>query len=427
MYFGGVLCYSQDTLQISSDEAVKIALEKNKNVLINESKIRSAESKLNEMKAQRLPSLKLSGSYTRLSEVEPFKIPGMNLNIFPSILNNYTARATLQQPIFTGFRLTSSVSMSEALSNASKYDLEANKISLISDIKTLYWTYFKLQKTKESIEKNILQLQSHITDIENFIAAGLSIENDLLKVKVQQSNLELSKIELENNIDMTAISMATLMGIDVNTKFKVTDDPEKINNQLIQMDSSRNNAFSGRPEIKALDERINASKYAVDLAKSGYYPQIFLTANYNYNNPNQRYMPAKEEFKGSWDITLSLNYNLWDWNTSGYQTEQAEEALKQSELSKSMIMEGLTQEVSQSVMNYNRSFDKINATKVLLNQAKENLRVTMDKYKAGAAISSELLDAETSLLLAEINMVTAQTDYQLSLIKYNKAIGFKNY
>ncbi len=418
---------SQELVRISADEAVRIGLEKNKNILINESKIRAADSKIEESKAQLLPSLKLGASYTRLSDVEPFKIPGMNISIFPTILNMYNTKLTVAQPVFTGFRLNSAVSMNEALANATKYDLETTKIGLISDIKTMYWTYFKLQKTKQSLQDNIKQLDAHIKDIENMIAAGLTIENDLLKVKVQKSNLELSIVEIENNIDMAGITLATLMGIDANTKFEITDNPENINSELMELQLSRDTAISKRPELKAIEERINASKYGIDMVKSGYYPQVFLSANYNYSNPNQRYMPQKEEFRGTWDISLGLSMNLWDWNTTSLQAQQAQEQLLQAELSKSMIVDGLTQEVSQAVMTYNRSFDKMNATKVLLQQAKENLRVTQEKYKAGAAISSELLDAETSLLMAEINMITSQTDYQMSLIKYIKATGFKNY
>lgn len=78
-------------------------------------------------------------------------------------------------------------------------------------------------------------------------------------------------------------------------------------------------------------------------------------------------------------------------------------------------------------MAYNTTFKKMEATKLLLAQAQENLRVTQEKYKSGSATSSELLDAETSILLADINMVSAQTDYQIALVKYNKAIGFNNY
>lgn len=419
--------YSQSSMSLSASEAVKIGLENNKNILINESKVRALEAKVNEVNTQLYPSLSVTGSYTRLSKVEPFKIPGMDLVISPAILNNFNSKISLQQPIFTGFRINSSIQMNEALANAGKYDSEAYRIQLISNIKTMYWNYFKLEKTKKSLQDNVNQLQAHINDVENYIKAGLSIENDLLKVKVQKANLELSIVDVENNIDLAGISLATLMGIDVNTKFIITDNPENINEELIKIQISRDTAVAWRPEIKAMDERINASKYAIEMTKSTYYPQIFLIGNYNFNNPNQRYMPMEEKFKGSWDVTLSLSYNLFDWGARNYQTEQAEESLKQAELSKNLIIDGLNQEVSQSVMNYNKSFDRLNATKVLLEQARENLRVTQEKYRAGAAISSELLDAETSLLSAEISLITAQTDYQLSLINYNKAIGFKNY
>lgn len=414
-------------MSLSADEAVQTALKNNKLMKVNESKIRQAQAKLAESRTAQYPTLNATASYTKLSPVEPFKVPGMNIEIFPTILDNYTSRLTASQAIFSGFRISANIALNEALTKATQYDLETSKNTLIHDVLTTYWGYYKLVKSKESMEKSIIQLNSHIKDIENFMSVGMAIENELLKVQVQKSNLELTLVEMDNNLDMIGIALATLMGVDTDTKFIISDSPSSINSNLMMLNVSRDSAMANRPELKAAEERIKASQSGVTLARASYFPQINLMANYNFSNPNQRIFPTKAEFRGTWDITLAFSMNLWSWGASSRQEEQAKEQLLQAEMGKDLIADGLNQEVSSAVMNYNRSFNKMEATKQLQAQARENLRVTQEKYKAGSATSSELLDAETSILLADINMVTAQTDYQIALIKYNKAIGFNNY
>lgn len=414
-------------MSLSADEAVQTALKNNKLMKVNESKIRQAQAKLAESRTAQYPTLNATASYTKLSPVEPFKVPGMNIEIFPTILDNYTSRLTASQAIFSGFRISANIALNEALTKATQYDLETSKNTLIHDVLTTYWGYYKLVKSKESMEKSIIQLNSHIKDIENFMSVGMAIENELLKVQVQKSNLELTLVEMDNNLDMIGIALATLMGVDTDTKFIISDSPSSINSNLMMLNVSRDSAMANRPELKAAEERIKASQSGVTLARASYFPQINLMANYNFSNPNQRIFPTKAEFRGTWDITLAFSMNLWSWGASSRQEEQAKEQLLQAEMGKDLIADGLNQEVSSAVMNYNRSFNKMEATKQLQAQARENLRVTQEKYKAGSATSSELLDAETSILLADINMVSAQTDYQIALVKYNKAIGFNNY
>lgn len=422
-YYSG----TANTMTLSADEAVRTALKNNKSMKVNESKIRQAQAKLAESRTAQYPSLNATASYTKLSPVDPFKVPGMNIEIFPTILDNYTSRLTASQAIFSGFRISANIALNEALTRASQYDLETSKNTLIHDVLNTYWGYYKLVKSKESIEKSIIQLSSHIKDIENFMSVGMAIENELLKVKVQKSNLELTLVDMDNNLNMVGIALATLMGIDTETKFNISDSPSSINTEQISLNVSRDSMLANRPELKAAEERINASHSGVTLARSSYFPQINLMANYNFSNPNQRIFPSKAEFRGTWDISLALSMNLWSWGASSRQEEQAKEQLYQAEMGKELIAEGLNQEVSSAVMAYNTTFKKMEATKLLLAQAQENLRVTQEKYKSGSATSSELLDAETSILLADINMVSAQTDYQIALVKYNKAIGFNNY
>jgi outer membrane protein TolC len=419
---------AEDRMTLSLDQAVKIGLEKNKSVSISASKFRSSASKIEESKASGLPSVKAQGAYTRLSEVDPmkFNIAGREMVLAPSILNNYQLKLSVAQPIFTGNRISSSIEMNEFLNSASNEDLSQTKLTLINDIKNSYWSYYKALRTKETIEKNIEQVKSHLIDIQNSYQAGLAIENDVLKVKVQLSNLELNKIEAQNNIEVSSIGLCNVLGIDVSSEIELSDKPEINNITRIDLREATNLAYKQRNDLKAQEFRTKAAESAIDVAKSGYFPQINVAANYTYANPNSRIQPAKEEFKGTWDIGLSLSYDIWNWNTTAKQEEQAQETLIQAKLAKEQIIDAISVETKQNAIVVNRHIDKVKASQEVVAQAKENLRVTNEKFKAGAAINSDLLDAETSLLQAEINYISIICDYQIALAKYEKSIA-KNY
>ena len=87
-------------------------------------------------------------------------------------------------------------------------------------------------------------------------------------------------------------------------------------------------AVENRPEIKAADYRIKASEAGVTAAKSRWYPQISLVADYYYSRPNQRILPTQITFDGTWDAGINISLNVWDWLTTSHQTEQAQATLR---------------------------------------------------------------------------------------------------
>ena len=68
-----------------------------------------------------------------------------------------------------------------------------------------------------------------------------------------------------------------------------------------------------RPELKSMQLRRDMNSAGVTAARGGWYPQIFLAANYDYARPNQRIIPPKDRWDGTWDVGVYFQWNVWDW------------------------------------------------------------------------------------------------------------------
>jgi outer membrane protein len=412
--------YSQEKKVLSVDDCVNIGLDKNKSIGISKSKIDLSKAKVKEVNTQLLPSLKLNASYTRLSAVDPFTIMGMTVS--PSILNNYISKLTLSQPLFTGFRLGSNLEMMEYNSLATEKDYRKDKTQLIYDIKNAYWNFYKAIEVKRVVAQNIDQISIHLNDIENLFKHGLTTNNEVLKVKVQLSNAELNSIDADNNIQMAMMSLNNLLGLPINTVIEPKTIAEAKKTDIPDVDKLVKKALENRSEVKSMEYRIKSTESAIKLAKSGWYPQISLMANYYYSRPNQRIFPTKDEFKGTWDLGVNLSFDIWNWRITSYQTEQSKVNLEQTKLSMGQIQDGIVLEVNQSYLTAIKNLEKIRITEETVKQATENMRVTYEKFKSGLVLNSDVIDAEVSLFQANINYTTSLVDYILSLTKLEKAI-----
>jgi len=411
---------AQGTKDVSLDDCIKIGIQNSKTLMISKSKVLSSQERLNEVNTAELPTLRFNGSYSRLSPVDPFQIGTMQIS--PSILNNTSFRLTLSQPLFTGNRLSSNSDLSEYNFLASEKDYQKDKNQLTLDIKTAYWNFVKSIELKKTIEKNIVQVKSRLKDMENLFNAGLATNNDLLRLKVQLSNFEILLLDSDNNINVAMLSLNNILGIPLSTNLQPKEKVELNKYDIPNLNELIRKSKQNRSDLKSLDFRIKSNESNIKMIKSGWYPQLSFNANYLFANPNSRIFPSQAKFNGTWDVGVTLTYDIWNWKLTSYQTSQAERTLEQTILSKELTENNIEFEVNQYYKSFLSVSEKLRLTKETVEQAQENYRITAEKFKSGLVLNSDVIDAETSLLSAEINNITAIVDYYIAIARLEKSI-----
>lgn len=430
--FGQQPYLQQDSLTV--DAAVQLALENNKALHSSWRKVEAADARLGELNASRLPSLKLQGAYVRLSDIDPFTVqvpPTLTpVTLSPVVLNTYSLKLTLQQPLFTGFRLDNSVSAAEYSANAAQHDYSKDKAELTYSTKAAYWNLFKAIEVKRVVRENVEQTKAHLADVKHLMEQGLATRNDLLKVEVQLSSSQLLEIDAVNGVKIAMMTLDNLMGLPLETEIQlvanvagITFPLEPKSNDSASLTQLVQKALPSRSEIKAMESRLLASEATVRAARGGWYPQIYLIGNYYYARPNLRILPTKDEFKNTWDVGVSASFDIWNWRTTTHQTTQAEAALAETQDALAQLRDGIALEVTQNYLEVTKAKEKILVASRGVEQAEESYRITKAKFAAGLATNTDLLDGEVALLQAKTNNVTAIVDYELAKERLTKSVG----
>jgi len=419
---------AQEIRHLTLDESLKIGLENSKTLHSSKLKIISAEAQLSQANAAGLPSLSLGATYTRLSSVEPYNITIPNLGSFtvsPSILDNYVAKASLQQPIFTRFKISSNSEIAKNNSLAAKQDYSKDEQDVIYNIKNAYWSLFLAGKVKDAIDENVQQMKAHLEDIQNFFKQGLATKNEVLKVEVQLSEAQLSQIDARNSVKIATVNFDNVINIPLTTEIEVQKDAKVENENIEDLDQLIDKAMKNRPDLKSLQYKLNASKDGITLAQSGWYPQVVLAGEYDYEKPNSRILPVENKFNGTWAINVGLTYTLWDWGITKAQTTQAESQYEETKDSYGTLKDAVTLDVTQNYYNLVKAKEKVLVTEQTVSQAEENYRVTDDKFKQGLTLNSELIDAEVALVQAKTNYAQSIADYELAKAQIERSTGGK--
>jgi outer membrane protein len=427
---------AQLKLALTIEQAIQTGLENSKTLHTSQFRLQAADAKANEASTLGLPSLKLNGIYSRLSDVPTQAItlpagsfgPGfppadVAMTFSPTILNNYSLKATVQQPLFTGGKISGAIDAAEYSAKASAHDLQKDKADVIYNIKAAYWNLFRAIEFKKVVDQNVAQMKLHSSDAEGLMRQGMLTTNDVMKVQIQLSDALVRQIDADNNVTVATYVLNNTIGLPLQTPIEL-ESTIKINGRhWDEISALVKQAMEKRPEIKGLGARVQAGEAGLTSARGAWWPQIFMLGNYNYLRPNQRYFPVTDNFKGTWDVSVSVSFDIWNWWQAGYQTTQAQAQLAQAKEGLSMAQDGIMLEVTQSYLGIEKAKRRKAVSEEGVRQSEENYRIMVGKYKQGLSSNSELLDAEVALLQAQLNLTQSLVDYELAIAQLSRAIG----
>jgi outer membrane protein len=436
---GWILCtgaaLAQTSLPLTLDEAIHFARENNRGLKMSAARAEADLARASEAGAQRYAGLALYGAYSRLQEgqfrltAKTFPVPISAGDVPP---DQYVLRLGLRQPLFTGSRISGTAEAAALQADASELDRTMSEADVTLNVTSAYWTLYQIREVEKFSNENVQRLESYHTDTERLMKAGAATRNDLLRVDVQLSTARINLIEMENDARIAEMNLNNILGQPTMTPLQLTSAPDaavapaaQIPAPADSLESLVGTAHAQRSDLQAASTRVRAADASVNAAKGGWWPQIELNANLNYNNPNARYQPITPEFLGTWDVGVTLSMDLWNWGATRSRVEQAEASLKQAQLQQAQLSENVSLEVRRAALNLHRSREKLSLAELAVQQATENLRVSSDKYTAGLATSTELLDAEVSLLQVQTQLSGARVELALARAALTRALGIR--
>jgi outer membrane protein TolC len=422
------LTFAQQSVDLTLDEALQRAIRYSKVLVASRARLDQAELRTNEVSTAKLPSLTFQGGYTHLSPVPPFQFtpPFPNaepVTIAPVILDQTQMRLQLQQILFAGGRIRATEEAASEQAHATADDYRNDERSVRLAVRQTYWNLYKLRATRRTFDQTIQQLQARIHDAENLLKAGLISSSDMLKLRVQLSTTRAQLLELESQEQSLTVQLNNLVSLPLNTTIRLATEPNVSDSLNTDLDAIIKEALATRPDLSASHARVRAAEASIASSTAAWFPTIALVASYLYANPNQRFLPNRKQFDGTWDIGISMSWNVWNWLQPHYQIGQARAQYEQARAAAELIAENTQVEITQNYVALRPARERISVAREAVAQAEDNYTQIVNRFTAGLATSTDVLEAESLLLQARTNEIAARTDYMLAHARFLNAIG----
>lgn len=422
--------YAQGPRNLSLDEAITLGLQNSNHLKLDQAKLAEANAALREARERRLPDFKISGSYMRLNQPKvALKLKTGSQQSGESSGNGSSGAGTtssikvdevmygmanLSLPVFSGFRIQNGIESAKYLEKAVQLDAESNREDVIENIIDAYSNLFKAKAALQIVRENLKQSQQRVADFANLEQNGLMARNDLLKAQLQQSNIELSLLDAENNWKITNINMNLMLGLDEQTELVPDSAAFNTNATDENFDAWETRALENRKDIAALEMRTNAAKAGVKAAKGEYYPSLALTGGYIAAN-----VPGLLTLSNAFNAGVGLSYSPSSLWKTGSKVAQAKAQVQQMQVSRNIFNDNVRLQTAKAYQTYLVSEKKIDVYAKAVEQATENYRIVKNKYDNSLATTTDLLEADVAQLQARLNYAFARAD---AMVAYNKLL-----
>jgi outer membrane protein TolC len=251
----------------------------------------------------------------------------------------------------------------------------------------------------------------------------MAARNEVLAVEVERDRADLARVQARNAAAVAEADLARLVGLPPGATIEPRDPVGAPPPSSLDVGALAAAALAARPELHALQARLDAAEANVRVQRAAALPQASLNAGYDYARPNARILPLSDAWNDTWSVGLSLSWNVFD---GGRASAAAAQARAQAEALRGQLEDARRRvrlEVTQRALDLESARAALTVAERAHASALENVRVAGDRYREGVGSSTDLLDAETGLLRAGLDRTSAAAGAQAALAGLRRAVG----
>lgn len=386
---------------LSLDRCIEIALAHNPDVAIESWNVSAAGARLDGAKAARWPNITAEGAAQTYNFPQRLIQARYNGELGYFDENLFVGGVTFKVPIFTGGRITSDMSAADLVRQSAERKLSRTRDEVIFNVSSVYYSILTQQQIIKSLGSSQKALEENKRVIEQLVILRKAARVDLLRIDVRLANLEQSLIREQNGFATQKRILANLMGVEAPPE----NLPEEIpvaRSTMPKLEDLLDKAYSRRPDYLSVKFEVNAQTKRLDAAKALYFPVVAVQANYGAraNSIGNQYEV--------YNAGVGVSVPLFDGGliSAKVNEERAKLAVLKERLRKTELQ--IRTEVETTLLGCQANQKRMEVTQKAIEQAKESLRIEIQKYELGMGSATNVLDAQAAL-------VQAETDYYRSL------------
>ena len=420
----GFQLQAQEVLKL--EDAVKIALENNYDIKIAKNNLKIDETNSTAGNAGMFPTLSATvANNNSILNTTQTQASGDKRTLDNAINMNLTYGVGLDWTIFDGMRMFARREQLKVLQKQGEAELKLAIITRISDVYATYFDLVQQQQQIKALDTAIVISNQRLTTAQNRYSIGKAAKLEVLNAQVDLNtdvSSRLKQLELYQN---SKIRLNEILARDTKSEFKVED--EITIDASLKYDELKSLSEKQNPQLQAQLLEKNNAELQLKQVKAGRYPTVRINSGYNFTRSEASLGFVTQSSGRGFVYGINASVPIFD----GFNQNRNEKVAKlQVENVENTINQQKIALESQLGMAYQSYLTNLELTKVEEKNseiAKQNLDITLAKFKIGTITPIEYRTAQLNYVNALLRYSNAQFQtklFEISLKELSGTLGF---
>ncbi|MBK0383291.1 TolC family protein [Pedobacter sp. SD-b] len=409
--------------KLSLQKALTIALENNYSIKISKVQKSISSNDLSLGNAGFLPSL--TGNLNQTNNIQTSTVDlasGGSRNANNAKTTNLNYGVSLNWKVFDGFTMFANYDRLKELEKLGELNAQLTVQTTIVNVINTYYNLIsqdnQLQATKTALEVS----QTRLKNANNRYKLGKGSRLELLAAKVDLNTDTTQLLRQQDLIKTIKIQLNQFLARDLSTEFEIIDDVN-IDKSLVY-DDLKLAVNSKNTDIQTASVNQKIAEIYIKQIKGNRYPNISLTSGYNFSqstSPPTGFSIRSNNRGFNYGLTASINI------FNGFGQNRLEKAAQLELQSANYDLQRIKQDVNANLLtaylNYQTNLKLLLLEQSNVEVAKENLDITLEKYKLGSIVPLELREAQRNYIDANARYANALYVTKISEVSIKEITG----
>jgi outer membrane protein len=431
LLFGtGFSTFAQDAVRVLTlEDAVSLAQANNRLVKNAQLSVSMSEDQIAEARTYRFPSFNLYALGSQLLTPVNFTfqqgvfgsfpgigpVPPTNTKIHTPLQPTFYGLTQFSQPLSQQYKIGLNIKQAQLAKLVREQMLRAQKQSVTSQVKQVYYALLRTQSALASSEENLKFDRELDRTTEQYVTEKTALKSDSMDVKAKIAQEEYNNLMLRDSLASQKEQLNDFLGRDIRTDFSVTEVSEATIVET-NLDAAQAQALSARPELAEARLTVQQAELNRRITKTQYIPDVSLAVN-NLSLTNINLLPSNVASAG-----VLVSWDPLDWGRRKHELAAASKTIEQSKNSANETEVQILVEVAAKFRKLGETRALLHATTLQRDAEREKLRVVMNQFEQKAALLKDVLQQKMALESvanqhnqALLSFWTAKADFEKSL------------
>jgi outer membrane protein len=413
-------CAAQDLLTV--EDAVSIALKNNYDIKLSANDLAIDEQNISLANAGLLPNV--YGSFSQNNNIQYSK----QVRTDGTVQERNNARNNSLQygvnvgwTIFDGFKMFARYDQLKTLKKLGETELKLTVLNRVGDVMSTYFNIVQQQQLLKALDTAIVISTQRVTTADNRFKIGKAAKLEVLNAQVDLNTDQSNFLRQAEQYENTKTYLNELMARDLLTKFIVVDSVTADSKLKLADLLSLAGTQSPQIQIALINKRV--AELNLKQVRSARYPQIDVTTGYLFNSSENSLGFARTNDSRGLNYGVSATVNIFD----GFLQRRNETIAKVQIESNDLLIKQQTQNINSQLISsyqtYMTNLDLVALEAKNVEIAKQNLDITMEKYRIGTITTLEVRTAQLNYVNAVTRSSTAQYNAKISEVTLRQLAG----